>query len=99
MSMSKQRGFTEFSVFLKRVGLLNPRARTNFVAFPLEPGKSLEVSSILDRDQALVNNCSAAARGALNWIGRSLNSSFLCVYGGRLLLKSKGEEGPPNAPI
>ena len=43
--MSKQRGFTKFSVFLKRVSLLNPRVRTIFVAFPLErePGKSLEV--------------------------------------------------------
>ena len=29
-------GFTKFSVFLKRVSLLNPRVRTNFVAFPLE---------------------------------------------------------------
>ena len=36
-SMSKKKGFTEFSVFLKRVSLLNPRVRTNFVAFPLEP--------------------------------------------------------------
>ena len=43
-SMPKQRGFTKFSVFLKRVSLLNPRVRTNFVAFPLETtGKSLEV--------------------------------------------------------
>ena len=35
-SMSKQWGFTKFSVFLKRVSLLNPGVRTNFVAFPLE---------------------------------------------------------------
>ena len=39
------RGFTKFLVFLKRESLLNPRVRTNFVAFPLErtTGKSLEV--------------------------------------------------------
>ena len=30
-------------MFLKRVSLLNPRVHTNFVAFPLDPGKSLEV--------------------------------------------------------
>ena len=43
--MSKQRGFTTFSVFLKRVSSLNPQVRANFVAFSLEkePGKSLEV--------------------------------------------------------
>ena len=32
----QKRGFTKFSVFLKRVNLLNPRVRTNFVAFPIE---------------------------------------------------------------
>ena len=39
------KGVTKFSVFLKRVSLLNPRVRTNFVAFPLArtTGKSLEV--------------------------------------------------------
>ena len=39
------KGFTQFSVFLKRVSLVNPQVRTNFVAFPLErtTGKSLEV--------------------------------------------------------
>ena len=43
--MSKERGFTKPLVFLKRVSLLKPRVRTNFVAFPLErtSGKSLEV--------------------------------------------------------
>ena len=42
--MSKQRVFTKFSVFLKRVSSLNPRVHTNFVAFPLErTRKSLEV--------------------------------------------------------
>ena len=46
--MSKQRGFTKFSVLLKRVSLLNPRVRMNFVAFPFveirkELRKSLEV--------------------------------------------------------
>ena len=39
-----QRLFTKFSVFMKRLSLLNPRVRTNFVAFPLErTGKSLKV--------------------------------------------------------
>ena len=43
-SMSKQRGFTKFSMFLKLVSLLNPGVRTNFVTFPLErTRKSLEV--------------------------------------------------------
>ena len=32
----QKRGFTKFSVFLKRVSLLNFRVRTNFVAFSLE---------------------------------------------------------------
>ena len=43
--MSKKKGFTKFSVFLKQVSLLNPQVRTNFVAFPIErtTGKSLEV--------------------------------------------------------
>ena len=37
-------GVTKFSVFLRRVSLLNLADRTNFVAFPLErTGKSLEV--------------------------------------------------------
>ena len=41
----QKRVFTKLSVFLERVSLLNPRVRTNFVAFPLErtTGKSLEV--------------------------------------------------------
>ena len=58
-SMSKQRGFTKFSVFLKRVSLLKPRVRMNFVAFSFrkKPGKSLEVRSILGCDWGLVNNC------------------------------------------
>ena len=30
------KGFTKFSVFLKGVSLLNPRVRTNFVAFPID---------------------------------------------------------------
>ena len=44
-SISKQRGFTKCSVFLKRVSLLNPRVRTNFVVFPIEwkTGRSLDV--------------------------------------------------------
>ena len=42
---AQKRGFTKFSVFLKRVSLLNPPVRTNSVAFPLErtTRKSLEV--------------------------------------------------------
>ena len=32
----QKRGFTKFPVFLKRVSLLNPQVRTNFVAFPIE---------------------------------------------------------------
>ena len=39
----QKRGSTKFSVFLKRVSLLNPRVRTNFVAFPIAPGKGFEV--------------------------------------------------------
>ena len=67
--MSKKKGeFTKLLVFLKRVSLLNPRIRTNFVPFPIEPGKSLEVRC----DRGLVNNCSAAAGRAPNWTGRTL---------------------------
>ena len=33
LTTSMSRGFTKFSVFLKRVSLLNPRVRANFVAF------------------------------------------------------------------
>ena len=72
-------GFTKFSVFLKRVSLLNLRVRTNFVAFPLErtTGKSLvKFGSILGCDRGLVNNCSAAVGRAPNWTGRALNSSY-----------------------
>ena len=32
-SISKPKGFAKLSVFLKQVSLLNPLARTNFVAF------------------------------------------------------------------
>ena len=40
----QKRGFTKFLVFLKRVSLINPRVRANFVAFSLgRTGKSLEV--------------------------------------------------------
>ena len=71
-----ERGFTKLLVFLERVSLLNPRVRTNFVAFPLEPGKGLEVRFEFG---GLVNNCSAAAGRAPNWTGRTLNSSYFCV--------------------
>ena len=47
-SMSKQ-GFTKFSVFLKRVSSLNPRVRTNFVAFPLERARKEPRSSVRHR--------------------------------------------------
>ena len=80
--MSKQRGFTKFSVFLKRVSLLNPRVRTNFVAFPLERTKerASKFGSILGGDRSLVN-CSAAARRAPSWTGRTLNNSYCLVLG------------------
>ena len=45
-SMSKRMGFTKFSVFLQRVSLLNPRVRTNFVAFPLERTRKEPRSSV-----------------------------------------------------
>ena len=53
-SMSKQRGFTKFSVFLKRVSLLNPRVRANFVAFPLERTRKEPRSSVRFRAAARV---------------------------------------------
>ena len=79
----QKRGFTEFLVFLKRVSLLNPWVRTNFVAFPIErtwsrkePRNSVRFWVFFwGRDQGLVDNCSAAAGRAPNWNGRSLNSS------------------------
>ena len=67
------KGFAKFSVFLKRVSLLNPRVRTNFVAFLFE-GTVREPRSSVDR--GLVNNCSAATGRAPNWTGRTLNSSY-----------------------
>ena len=42
----QKRGFTKFSVFLKRVSLLNPRVRTNFVAFPIERTRKEPRSSL-----------------------------------------------------
>ena len=45
-SMSKQRGFTKFSVFLKRVSLLIPQLRMNFLAFPLERTRKEPRSSV-----------------------------------------------------
>ena len=44
--MSKQIEFTQFSVFLKRVSLLNPQVRTNFVAFPIERTRKEPRSSV-----------------------------------------------------
>ena len=78
-SSLKQRGFTKFSVFLKRVSLLNPRACTNFVGFSFRKNqeRASKFGSISGRDQGLVNNCSAAARRAPNWTGCALNSSYL----------------------
>ena len=71
-----KRGFTKFSVFLKRVSLLNTPVRTNFVAFPRKnQERASKFGSILGRDRVLVNNCSAAAGRAPNWTRRALNSS------------------------
>ena len=67
-SMSKQRGFTSFSVFLKRVSLLYPQVRTK--------ERASKFGLILPRDRGLVNNCSAAAGRVPNWTGRALNSSY-----------------------
>ena len=43
----QKRGFTKFSVFLKRVSLLNPRVRTNFMAFPIGRTRKEPRSSVL----------------------------------------------------
>ena len=42
----QRRAFTEFSVFLQRVSSLNPRVRTNFVAFPIERTRREPRSSV-----------------------------------------------------
>ena len=42
----QKRGFTKFSVFLKQVSSLNPRVRTNFVAFPIERTRKEPRSSV-----------------------------------------------------
>ena len=42
----QKRGFTKFSVFLKRVSLLTRRVRANFVAFPLERTRKAPRSSV-----------------------------------------------------
>ena len=65
------------SVFLKRVSLLNPRVRTNFVAFSFRKNQegASKFGSILGRHRGLVNSCSAAAGRAPNWTGRTVNSS------------------------
>ena len=43
----QQKGFfNKFSIFLKRVSLLNPRVRTNFVAFPWERARKEPQSSV-----------------------------------------------------
>ena len=72
--MSNQRGFTEFSVFLKQVSLLGSYEFCGF-SFRWNGGGASKLGSILGRDRGLVNNCLAAAGGALNWAGRALNSS------------------------
>ena len=41
----REKGFTKLSVF-QRVGLLNPRVRTNFVAVPLERARKVPRSSV-----------------------------------------------------
>ena len=70
----QKRGFTKFSVFLKRASLLNPRFRTNFVVFSYRKNqeRASKFGSILGRDRGLVNNCSAAAGRAPNWTGHTL---------------------------
>ena len=99
--MSKRRGFTKFSVFLKRVSLLNPRLRTNFVAFPLENDqeRASKFGSILGPDRDLVNNCSAAARRAPNWTGRALKSSYSVPWVPRIGPALKGTNLRGQTPI
>ena len=82
-SMSKQ--FTQFSVFLKGVSLLNPRVRTNFVAFPF--GKSQEraskFSSILGRDQGLFSKQlfgSSREGTELDWTCFKQFLFFVCTF-------------------
>ena len=93
--MSKQRGFTKFSVFLKRGSLLNPRVRASFVAFSFRKNqeRASKFGSILGRDRSLVNNCSAAAGRApnSNWSGRALNSSYIYLP---FHYESKSEKNP-----
>ena len=72
----QKRGFTKFSVFLKRVSLLNPRVHTDFVAFPLEPGKSLEVRFDFGPRPGFSKQLSGTAGRAPNWTGRASNSSY-----------------------
>ena len=55
-SMSKHMGFTKFSVLLKRVSLLNPWVRMNFVVFQIgkeQQERASKFGSILGRDRGL----------------------------------------------
>ena len=73
-SMSKQRRFTKFSVFPKRMST-NPPGSFEFCGFSFRNQQQI-ISYFLGRDRGLVNNCSAAAGRAPNWTGRTLNTSY-----------------------
>ena len=75
--MSKQKGFPKFSVFLKRMNLLNPGVRTNFVAFPSQKiGKNLEVRFGFGPQPGFSKHLFGSSREAPDWIGRALGSSY-----------------------
>ena len=87
-------GFTKFSVCLKRVSLLNPRVRTNFVAFPLErtTEKSLEVRfDFGPRPGFSKQLCGSSQEGTdLDWTYFNQDS--------RAKKAHKQKELPPNPP-
>ena len=77
--MSKSRGFTKFSVFLKRnEGVYQTPGFVRVLRLFLQNQEraASKFGSTLGRDRGLVNNCSAAAGRAPNWTGRTLDSSY-----------------------
>ena len=87
----QKRGFTKFSVFLKRASLLNPRVRERILWLFLwkEPGKSLEVRFDFGPRPGFSEQLFGSRRGGTELERMTLNSSYHTEIAQRKLLLRK----------